>query len=82
MAGCAELVNADSATAQKFLAMATEHRAWAAGLRGLIVREIVSDQSIEELQHGLAMSAKVIQAMESERLKLCTELLQLKAAKG
>ena len=56
-----------------------EHIRWAADLRALVAPGLLVDLPLEELRQGAAMAAKVLQAMERERLELCAEIVKLKS---
>lgn len=69
----------DCRAAERFRAAGAKHVVWASELCALVSGEIQVNAPPEELRHGLAMAARVIAAMESERRDLCAEIARLSA---
>lgn len=67
--------------ADEFRRQGVEHAHWAEQLRALVAPELVTDLSLEAARHGMAMQAKVIAAMEKERLALLAQLADLRMGK-
>jgi hypothetical protein len=63
--------------AVKIRERAAAHQKFAEELRGLVAPESVIDLTLEEARHGMAMQAKVIAAMESERRELLERIASL-----
>lgn len=70
----------DATTGAEMRAAAEQHQEWSNQLRALLCtdEQQLADMALEQARHGVAMTAKVVFAMEQERRKLCTEIAVLK----